>query len=81
MKKIKEVVEVIGTSYKSTSYYGNPSYWVTFTKSDGETLTGYTANNAACGYGCTNFNGKKCEITYHYTRIGNIIIDYMAKVK
>lgn len=81
MKKIKELVTVNGTSYKCTSYYGNPSYWVNFTNNNGETLTGYTANNASCGYGCTNFNGKKCEITYHFTRTGNIIIDYMAKAK
>lgn len=81
MKKIKELVTVNSTSYKSTSYYGNPSYWVNFTNSNNKTLTGYTANNAACGYGCTNFNGKRCEITYHYTRNNNIIIDYMAKVK
>ena len=33
-KEIKEIVTVIGTSYKSTSIYGNPSYWVSFERED-----------------------------------------------
>lgn len=78
-KKIKVTAKVIGTSYKCTSYYGNPSYWVTFETKEGETIHAYTANNAACGYACTNFNGKECEITYHHTRSGSAIIDYMDK--
>lgn len=77
-KKINAVVKVQTIKYKSTSYYGNPSYWVTFVH-DGDLIIGYTANNAACGYGCSNYNGKMCAITYHYTRKGNVIIDYMTK--
>jgi len=78
-KNIKVTAKVIGTSYKSTSYYGNPSYWVSFETTDGETVHAYTATDAACGYGCTNFNGKDCAITYHYTRNGNAIITDMSK--
>lgn len=74
----KTTAKVLSTQYKNTSYYGNPSYWVTFVH-NGDLITGYTANNAACGYGCSNYNGKLCAITYHYTRKGNVIIDYMTK--
>lgn len=77
-KEITEVVKVQATKYKSTSFYGNPSYWVLF-EHNGELIKGYTATDAACGYGCTNYNGKLCKITYHYTRNGNVIINYMEK--
>ena len=74
--KINAVVKVQATKYKSTSFYGNPSYWVIF-EHNGERIKAYTATDAACGYGCTNYEGKMCEISYHYTRTGNAIIDYM----
>ena len=80
-KKIVVTAKVIGTSYKSTSYYGNPSYWVLFETEDGKEIRAYTASNAACAYSCTNFNGKQCVITYHYTRTGSAIIDYMKAPK
>ena len=75
---IKVRAKVFGVQYKSTSYYGNPSYWVTF-ETDNGVLTAYTATDAACGYGCRNYLGGSAEITYHRTRTGNYIIDYMAK--
>lgn len=78
-KDIKAVVKVITCSYKSTSFYGNPSYWVLF-EYNGEKIKGYTASDASCGYGCTNFNGgKECEISFHYTKKGNVIINHMHK--
>ena len=79
--KAKEVnaKRVFAVNYKCTSYYGNPSYWVSFETEGGEYLTGYTASNAACGYGCTNFIGKGCRIKYHTTRAGRVVIDYMSK--
>ena len=78
-KQIKESAKVLGISYKTTSYYGNPSYWVKFETTKGEILKGYTANNASCGYSISNYEGKECVITYHYTRNGNLIIDYVSK--
>lgn len=68
---------IIETSYKNTSVYGNPSHWVTFEDANGTIKEGYTAANAACGYGCTNFIGKAAEITYHVTRGGSLVIDYI----
>ena len=41
-KQIKESAKVLGISYKTTSYYGNPSYWVKFETAKGEILKGYT---------------------------------------
>lgn len=77
-KNIKVRAKVIGTSYKCTSFYGNPSYWVSFETEKG-VINAYTASDAACGYGCTNFNGKMCDITYHFTRKCNAIITSMRK--
>lgn len=76
-KDIKEIVTVIGTSYKSTSIYGNPSYWVSFKRDNGEEIKGYTGSDCACGYGCSDFCEKKCNITYHFTKSGNVIITKM----
>ena len=81
MKHILINAKVLGTSYKCTSYYGNPSYNVSFETTEGEILKGYTANNASCGYSCTNYNGKMCAISYHLTKKGNIIIDSMREPK
>ena len=72
---IKTFGRVISTSPKCVSYYGNPSRYVTFETSAGEELTGYTASNAACGYGCDNSNLKEFAIIeYHYTNGGDIVI-------
>ena len=68
---------IYSVRYKCTSYYGNPSYYVTFSDEDGGTLYGYTASNAACGYGCSNYVNRRAEITYHITRGGSVIIDFI----
>ena len=78
-KNITIRAKVVDISYKCTSYYGNPSYWVTFETKEGAIIHAHTANNAACGYGCKNYENKECEITYHYTQNNNAIIDYMRK--
>lgn len=75
---IKVTAKVIYISYKCTSFYGNPSYWVLFETESG-TIHAYTASDAACGYGCKNYDGRMCEITYHFTRKGNAIITSMHK--
>ena len=79
-KNIKVTAKVIGTSYKSTSVNGNPSYWVSFEAENG-IVRAYTASDASCGYGCTNFNGEMCDIVYHLTRSGNAVITSMNKPK
>lgn len=71
---------IISTRYKSTSYYGNPKYYVSFEDANGNYYTGETANNAACAYSVTNYDLREsCIIDFHYTRLGNLIIDYVRK--
>lgn len=77
MKKYDEILNVEKVEFKCLSYYGNPSYWLHF--EDGR--VGYTASNAACGYGARNHEGKKARVRYHYTARGSMIIDYIDKVE
>ena len=74
--RIKTIGKIKGAAYRNTSYYGNPSYYVAFENSEGETIKGYTAANAACAYGCTNseFREFAC-IVYHKTKGGKVVID------
>ena len=41
--RIKTIGKIKGTAYRNTSYYGNPSYFITFETEEGETIKGYTA--------------------------------------
>ena len=74
--RIKTIGKIKGTSYRNTSVYGNPSYYILFETETGELIKGYTAANAACAYGCTNseFMEFAC-IVYHVTKGGKVIID------
>lgn len=82
MKEININGCIVSTMYKSTSFYGNPKYFVTFKNNEtGEILRGETANNAACAYGINNSCYKtSCNIAYHVTRKGNIIVDYLREI-
>ena len=60
------------------SCYGNPRYYGVFTNERGETLVGKTAANAACAYGFLNYQNAPRKVTYHITRNGNIIFDYIT---
>ena len=65
----------------NSSCYGNPAYYGEFINSDGETLKGRTASDAACAYGFLNEIEKPRKITYHVTRTGNVIFDYVDILK
>lgn len=72
----RTIGKIKGTSYRNTSVYGNPSYYITFEDEKGETIKGYTAANAACAYGCTNSEFREfAYIEYHFTKGGKVIID------
>ena len=74
--RTKTIGKIKGTSYRNTSYYGNPSYYILFETETGETIKGYTAPNAACAYGCTNSEYREFAcIEYHVTKGGKVIID------
>lgn len=63
------------------SYYGNPKYYGVFENEQGEILKARTATDAACAYGFKNDITAPREITYHTTRTGNNIIDYIKILK
>lgn len=63
------------------SCYGNPRYYGVFTNERGETLVGKTAVNAACAYGFLNYQNAPRKVTYHITRNGDIIFDFITVLK
>ena len=74
----KTIGKIKGTSYRNTSYYGNPSYYITFETETGETIKGYTKPNADCAYGCKNPELREfAYIEYHTTNSGKVVIDYI----
>ena len=66
--------------YRNHSLYGNPSYYITFTDSEGNYHRGYTGSNSSAGYTIKNYrnamNLSPIYLRYHYTRTkGTLIID------
>ena len=80
-RRLMDTVIVKSVERKCISVCGNPSYWVEFepkySLSEIKDRKGYTASNASCGYSASNFVGKECNMEYHYTRNGALIIDTM----
>ena len=62
---------------KNNSYYGNPKYYGVFEDINGNILCATTATNASCAYGFLNYLEDVRTVTYHTTRTGNNIIDYI----
>ena len=69
------------TSYerRNSSYYGNPKFWGVFEDNNGNLLEGTTATDASCGYSFLNNREEEKVITYHETKTGNIIFDYIRE--
>lgn len=65
--------------YRNHSTFGNPSYWVHFTDSEGEFHRAYTGSNSSSGYTIKNYryckSGVIIYMIYHFTRTGACIID------
>lgn len=81
MKKLTYIGKLVHYERKNSSYYGNPKYYGYFENDKtGETLAGTTATNAACAYGFLNSIDKLREVTYHITRTGNVLIDYVKVI-
>ena len=77
-QRIKVIGKIKDVTFKNRSVYGNPSYYITFENEKGEEITGYTAPNAACAYGCKNPDLREfAYIEYHTTKSGKIVIDYI----
>lgn len=82
MKDVAIVGTFEGCEYKTTSYYGNPSYWVWFRDAQGGFYSAYTGSNCACGYGVRNLkDGDKVFIKYHFTKAGNCIVTDLRAAK
>jgi len=78
MKKLKFVGMLKSYEHLNCSIYGNPAYYGEFENAAGETLKGRTASDASCAYGFLNYRENPRKITYHVTKTGNIIFDYIT---
>ena len=77
MKKLTFTGKLIDYERRNNSPSGNPKYYGVFENEKGETLEATTATDASCGYGFLNHEENKRTITYHVTKTGNSIIDYI----
>lgn len=77
------VTNIIEVKWRNCSIYGNSSYWVTFRDVKTENVyVGYTAPNAACGYGVRNYGPNDIVyIQWHETASGKIVIDDIESEK
>ena len=77
-KRQKTIGKIKDVTFRNRSIYGNPSYYITFENEEGEEITGYTAPNAECAYGCKNPELKNFAYIEHpKTKSGKIVIDYI----
>ena len=77
-KRIKTIGKIKDVTFRNRSVYGNPSYYITFENEKGEEITGYTAPNSSCAYGCKNPDLREfAYIEFHETKGGKIVIDYI----
>ena len=75
-KRQKTISKIKDVTFRNRSVYGNPSYYITFENEEGEEITGYTAPNAECAYGCRNEDLQEfAYIEYHITKSGKVVID------
>lgn len=77
MKKYKFVGKLDYYDRLNCSVNGNPAFYGEFVNAAGETLKGRTASDAQCAYGFLNWVDREREVTYHYTKTGNVIFDYI----
>lgn len=77
MKKKTFIGKLVSYERRNNSYYGNPKYFGVFENENGEILEATTATDSSCAYGFLNYPEQKRMITYHTTRTGNNIIDYV----
>ena len=81
MKKYEFVGKLTRYEHRNCSIYGNPRYYGVFEDADGNWIEATTASDAACAYGFLNYPDSMRKITYHITKKGNNIIDYIEIIK
>ena len=79
MKKLTFTGTMTRYERLNNSSYGNPRYMGVFKDNNGNYLIGKTGINASCGYSFLNNREAEKEVTYHETRTGNIIFDYIEE--
>ena len=67
--------QIISKEWLKNSAYGNPRCKLIITNDKGENLIGNTATNAQCAYIADE--GLNALITYHTTKTGKVIIDFI----
>ncbi len=77
MKRYTFTGKLIDYERRNSSQYGNPKFYGIFQNEQGEELEGITATDAMCAYCFLNHMENKRTVTYHVTRTGNCIIDYI----
>ena len=74
-----EKCALCGLERGKNSLYGNPSYYIYFTNSNGAFHKGKTASNSMAGYDAGSYwyveSGSPIYLRYHYTKGGKCIID------
>ena len=75
------IATIINVWGKSKSVYGHPTYFVLFSQECYETeyMEGHTASDADCK-DIKDLKGKKCQITYHETPKGTLIIEQIVPI-
>ena len=66
---------------KGHSINGNPHYTVILTTSTGEEIECKTVVDGSIGYAITNYQTRCGIFTYHKTKNGNIILDFVKDIK
>lgn len=78
MKKETKTFEILSIKRGNNSYYGNPSYWLGLADADNNIYYARTASNASAAYSIgEHWKGTQKKLKYHFTKNGNIIIDYL----
>lgn len=80
MKKYKKEFKVLTSEYMNCSINGNPKKRLVLEDSENNVFIATTGTDCLCGY-ITYYTGSKYIFTYHYTKTGNIMIDYAEEVK
>ena len=80
MKKEQQQFKIWNIERGNSSYYGNPSYYIWLEDEHGDLHRAKTASNASMAY---SIGSHWCytvkTLQYHYTKNGNMIVDYCVK--
>lgn len=80
MKKMTFTGKLVNYERRNNSYSGNPKYYGCF-ENETDSFCGTTATDASCAYAFLNDIDKERVVSYHITKTGNAIIDYIKIVE